>query len=377
MKIVCDNKIPFLRGVFEPYAGVVYLPGSETTPGVVRDADAVITRTRTVCDAALLAGSSVQVVASATIGFDHIDTAWCEAHGILWRNAPGCNADSVRQYVAAALCTLARRHGLQLAGMTLGVVGVGHVGSRVAEAASLLGMKVLLCDPPRARREGGEAFVSLDEIIASSDIVTLHVPLSREGEDATWHLFDAARLATLRPDQFLINSSRGPVVDNAALQAALRAKRLRGAVLDVWEGEPEPDRELLALLDIATPHIAGYSADGKANGTMMSVRTVASVLGLPLTDWRPERIPAPAQPLSFTLDAAGKSRQEVLSEALLYTYDILADDRALRAHPERFEQLRGDYPVRREPTAFTLRLQGATPELAQTLSALGFRVIID
>jgi erythronate-4-phosphate dehydrogenase len=164
------------------------------------------------------------------------------------------------------------------------------------------------------------------------------------------------------------------VVDNAALKAALRAKALRGAVLDVWEGEPEPDRDLMDLLDIATPHIAGYSADGKATGTQMSVRTVAAVLGLPLADWRPADIPAPAQPLAFTLDATGKSRQEVLSEAILYTYDILADDRALRAHPERFEQLRGDYPVRREPAAFTLRLQGGDPALADPLAALGFQL---
>ncbi len=374
MKIVCDNKIPFLRGAFEPWAEVVYLPGSETTPGVVRDADAVVTRTRTRCDAALLAGSSVRVVASATIGFDHIDTAWCEAHGILWRNAPGCNSRSVEQYIAAALCALARRHGLRLDALTLGVVGVGNVGSKVAEAAAALGMRVLLCDPPRARREGAAGFVDLDTLVARSDIVTLHVPLNREGEDATWHLFDAARLATLCPDQFLINSSRGPVVDNAALKAALRAKALRGAVLDVWEGEPEPDRDLMDLLDIATPHIAGYSADGKATGTQMSVRTVAAVLGLPLADWRPADIPAPAQPLAFTLDATGKSRQEVLSEAILYTYDILADDRALRAHPERFEQLRGDYPVRREPAAFTLRLQGGDPALADPLAALGFQL---
>ena len=377
MKIVCDNKIPFLRGVLEPWAEVVYLPGKETTPEVVRDADAVITRTRTKCDEALLAGSSVKVIATATIGYDHIDTAWCEGHGIVWRNAPGCNSWSVKQYIATVLCTLARRHGLELAGMTLGVVGVGNVGSKVAEVAALLGMRVLLCDPPRARREGGEAFVSLDEIVAGSDIVTLHVPLSREGEDATWHLFDAARLASLRPDQFLINSSRGPVVDNAALKAALQEKRLRGAVLDVWEGEPEPDRALMDLLDVATPHIAGYSADGKANGTTASVRTVAEVLDLPLSDWRPTAIPAPPQPLDFTLDAAGKRRQEVLAEALLHTYDPLADDRALRAHPECFEQLRGDYPVRREPTAFTLRLQGGTPELAETLSAIGFNVIIN
>ena len=374
MKIVCDNKIPFIRGVFEPWAEVVYLPGAETTPAVVRDADAVVTRTRTRCDAALLAGSSVRVVASATIGYDHIDTAWCEAHGILWRNAPGCNSSSVKQYIAAVLCTLARRHGLRLDALTLGVVGVGNVGSKVAEAAALLGMRVLLCDPPRDRAEGVEGFVDLDTLVAQSDIVTLHVPLSREGEDATWHLFDASRLAAMRPDQFLINSSRGPVVDGAALRAALQAKALRGAVLDVWEGEPEPDRALMALLDIATPHIAGYSADGKANGTRMSVRTVAAVLGLPLADWRPADIPAPAQPLEFSLDASGKSRQEVLSEAILHTYDILADDRALRAHPERFEQLRGDYPVRREPTAFTLRLQGGDPALADALAALGFHI---
>lgn len=374
MKIVCDNKIPFIRGVFEPWAEVVYLPGAETTPAVVRDADAVVTRTRTRCDAALLAGSSVRVVASATIGYDHIDTAWCEAHGILWRNAPGCNSSSVKQYIAAVLCTLARRHGLRLDALTLGVVGVGNVGSKVAEAAALLGMRVLLCDPPRARAEGAEGFVDLDTLVAQSDIVTLHVPLSREGEDATWHLFDEARLAAMRPDQFLINSSRGPVVDGAALRAALQAKALRGAVLDVWEGEPEPDRALMALLDIATPHIAGYSADGKANGTRMSVRTVAAVLGLPLADWRPADIPAPAQPLEFSLDASGKSRQEVLSEAILHTYDILADDRALRAHPERFEQLRGDYPVRREPTAFTLQLQGGDPALADALAALGFHI---
>ena len=374
MKIVCDNKIPFIRGVFEPWAEVVYLPGAETTPAVVRDADAVVTRTRTRCDAALLAGSSVRVVASATIGYDHIDTAWCEAHGILWRNAPGCNSSSVKQYIAAVLCTLARRHGLRLDALTLGVVGVGNVGSKVAEAAALLGMRVLLCDPPRARAEGAEGFVDLDTLVAQSDIVTLHVPLLREGEDATWHLFDEARLAAMRPDQFLINSSRGPVVDGAALRAALQAKALRGAVLDVWEGEPEPDRALMALLDIATPHIAGYSADGKANGTRMSVRTVAAVLGLPLADWRPTDIPAPAQPLEFSLDASGKSRQEVLSEAILHTYDILADDRALRAHPERFEQLRGDYPVRREPTAFTLRLQGGDPALADALAALGFHI---
>ncbi|MBO6237411.1 MAG: erythronate-4-phosphate dehydrogenase, partial [Bacteroidales bacterium] len=177
MKIVCDDKIPFLRGVLEPFAEVVYLPGKQTMAEVVRDADAIITRTRTKCDAALLAGSSVKVIATATIGFDHIDTAWCERNGIIWRNAPGCNSWSVKQYIASVLVSLARRHGLDLRSMTLGVVGVGNVGSKVAEVASLLGMKVLLNDPPRARAEGSAAFVGLDELMERSDIVTLHVPL--------------------------------------------------------------------------------------------------------------------------------------------------------------------------------------------------------
>lgn len=374
MKIVCDNKIPFLRGVLEPYAEVVYLPGRETVPEVVRDADAIITRTRTICNEALLKGSSVKVIATATIGYDHIDTRWCEEHGIVWRNAPGCNSWSVKQYLSSALVRLAQKHSFNLEGMTLGVVGVGNVGSKVAQAASALGMKVLLNDPPRERREGPEEFVSLDEIIERSDIVTLHVPLSKEGEDATYHLFDAGRIASMRPSQILINSSRGPVVDNSALKKALQACSIAGAVLDVWEGEPELDRELIGLLDITTPHIAGYSADGKANGTAASVRTVSEVLGLPLTEWFPEEIPSPSQELEFALDASGRSRQSLLSEAVLHTYDILEDSLRLRAAPELFEKLRGDYPVRREPSAFTLHLSNAAQDEAEALSALGFKV---
>ena len=375
MKIVCDDKIPFLRGTLEPFAEVVYLPGKQTTAEVVKDADAVITRTRTACNGTLLKDSKVKVIATATIGFDHIDTAWCESNGIIWKNAPGCNSWSVKQYISSVLVSLARRHSLDLSAMTLGVVGVGNVGSKVAEAASLLGMKVLLNDPPRERREGPDKFVSLDTLMEQSDIITLHVPLTKEGEDATWHLFDADRIARLRADQFLFNSSRGPVVDNKVLKAALLAKSLRGAVLDVWEGEPELDRELISLLEYSTPHIAGYSADGKANGTTMSVRTVASVLGLPLTDWTASGVPAPAQSLEFTIDASGRTKQEVLTEAILYTYDVQKDTDALRAAPELFEKLRGDYPVRREPTAFTLHLVNGTADEVRTLKELGFNII--
>ena len=372
MKIVIDNKIPFIKGVLEPYAEVVYLPGKETTPEVVRDADAIITRTRTKCCESLLKGSAVKVIATATIGFDHIDTGWCESNGIIWRNAPGCNSWSVKQYVSSVLVRLAEKHSLRFEDLTVGVVGVGNVGSKVAEAARILGCKVLLNDPPRARKEGTEAFVSLDEIVAKSDIITVHVPLTKDGEDCTQHLFDADRIAQLRPSQILINSSRGPVVDNAALKAALKAGGLRGAVLDVWEGEPDLDPELVDLLDFATPHIAGYSADGKANGTTMSVRTVAEVLGLPLTAWTASGVPAPPQALEFEIDAAGKTRQQVLSEAILHTYDVAEDTAALRADLGAFEKLRGDYPVRREPTAFAVRLRNATPEVAESISKLGF-----
>lgn len=381
MKIIVDNKIPFIKGVLEPFAEVVYLPGKETTPELVRDADALITRTRTICNEKLLRGSSVKVIATATIGFDHIDTEWCEANGIWWTNAPGCNSWSVKQYVSSVLVSLAKKHGLKLEDLTLGVVGVGNVGSKVAVAAKALGMKVLLNDPPRARKEGPDGFVDLDEIVAKSDIVTLHVPLERGGEDPTWHLFDAARMAAMRRNQILINSSRGPVVDNAALKQTLKAGGLKGAVLDVWEGEPELDPELVSLLDYSTPHIAGYSSDGKANGTMMSVRAVAGKLGLPLTDWCPTDIPAPAhglhkgvESLSFRIDAEGKTRQEVLSEAILYAYDVAVDSEALRSNLSAFESLRGDYPIRREPSAFTVQLKNGTPELAEALRQLDFKV---
>ncbi len=376
MKIVCDNKIPFLRGVLEPFAQVVYLPGKETTPEVVRDADALITRTRTKCNEALLKGSQVQVIATATIGFDHIDTAWCDRNGIFWENAPGCNSGSVQQYIASVLVTLARKYGFRLADKTLGVVGVGHVGRKVARIASLLGMKVLLNDPPRARKEGPEGFVGLDELCAQSDLITVHVPLQREGEDATWHLFDRARLESLRPDQILINSSRGPVVDNAALKDVLLSGGLQAAVLDVWEGEPDLDPELVDALAISTPHIAGYSADGKANGTSAAVQTVSRTLGLPLATWEVEEIPAPPQALSFTVEAAGRSLQDVLTEAVLHTYDVSQDSDALRGALDQFERLRGDYPVRREFPAFTVSLKDGTPEMAERLKAIGFKVEI-
>lgn len=372
VKVVCDDKIPFLKGVLEPYAEVVYSPWQEISAEMVKDADALVIRTRTTCDKALLEGSNVKIISTATIGYDHIDTAWCESNGIVWKNAPGCNSSSVQQYIASVLCVLADRFKLGFKDLTLGVVGVGHVGTKVASAARALGMKVLLCDPPCARKEGTERFVDLDEIVRSSDIITLHVPLSQDGPDATWHLLDSERIAGMRPNQILINSSRGPVVDNPALKSALRAGRIKAAVLDVWENEPEIDLELLGSLSIATPHIAGYSADGKANGTTASVRTLADYFGLPLNDWKPSQLPSPRQAQEFTVDASGKTFQEVMCEAILHCYDVREDDAVLRSQPALFEHQRGHYPVRREFQAFTVKLQGGTPEEMSALNKLGF-----
>ena len=355
MKVVCDSAIPFLKGALEPYCQVVYAHGSEICREMVMDADALVIRTRTRCNATLLEGTKVRFIATATIGYDHIDTQWCESNGIRWTNAPGCNSWSVQQYIGSLLVTLSRTLGFSFRERTLGVVGAGNVGSKVARLAALLGFRVLLCDPPRARREGSGQFVSLDEIISRSDIITLHVPLIRDGEDATFHLFDDSRLASMNRNQILINSSRGEVVDGAALKNALAQKKILAASLDVWENEPQIDTQLLSLLFTGTPHIAGYSVDGKATGTTMSVQALGKFFDLPCRDWEVTEVPQSVQPSEFSIDTAGKTPQEVLADAILHTYDIKNDDAALRTDVASFEKQRSHYPVRREFPAFCVR----------------------
>ena len=356
MKVVCDSHIPFLKGALEPYCDVAYAQGQDIGPDLVRDADALIVRTRTRCDSNLLAGSKVRFIATATIGYDHIDTAWCEANGIRWTNAPGCNSWSVQQYVGSLLVTLSRHMLFSFKDKTIGIVGVGNVGSKVARLAALLGFRVLLCDPPRARREATNAFVTLDEIINRCDIISLHVPLIRNGEDATYHLFDRNRLSSLSRNQILINTSRGEVVDNAALKEVLKKKAICTAALDVWENEPLIDRDLMNLLFIGTPHIAGYSIDGKATGTTMCIQALGKFFDLPCRDWEVSEVPESIRPSEFSIDATGKTPQEVLADAILYTYNVRDDDTALMSDISSFEKLRSDYPVRREFPAYSVKL---------------------
>ena len=371
MKIIIDDKIPYIRGAFEDVAEVIYLPGSKTTAEIVRDADAIVTRTRTICNEKLLAGSSVKFIATATIGYDHIDTDYCDAAGIKWTNAPGCNSKSVEQYIASTLMVLAETKKLQLKDLCIGIVGVGNVGSKVAKICEIFGMKVLLNDPPRERAEGPEKFVSLETVKNEADIISLHVPLNTKGEDATFHMGDESFFSALKKKPVLINSCRGEVIKTDAVKKALKTKQLSSFVCDCWENEPDLDLELLGMTEIATPHIAGYSKDGKAKGTSMSVQAISDFFGLGLNNWQPSGVELPTNPI-IEIDGEGMSEQEIFSKAILHTYDIRHDDKLLRLSPEHFEQQRGDYPTRREFPAFTIRTQRVEEKTLEKLKLLGF-----
>lgn len=335
MKAVVDDKIPYIKGQIERVVDeVVYMGGGDIQAEDVRDADILVVRTRTRCGRALLEGSKVRLVVTATIGFDHIDTEYLAGAGIRWTNCPGCNASSVRQYVHNSLLVL----DMLRPGLTVGVVGVGHVGSLVAADLEEAGLRVLRCDPPLADAGADGEFVALEKIAAEADIITFHTPLVQDGPYPTFHMADSDFFASLRRKPLIINSSRGEVVDNAALVRALDEGMVCDAVVDTWEGEPDIDRCLLQRAAIATPHIAGYSADGKANATRMSLQTVCDFVGKPFDlEVCPPELPLDMMPTS-----------DVPSERALQLYNPMADTARLKQAPERFEWLRGNYPLRRE-----------------------------
>lgn len=376
IRVVADDKIPFLEGALEKVAKVHYRPGKQISKADLLEADVLITRTRTHCNRALLEGTKVSFIASATIGYDHIDTAYCKQAGIEWTNAPGCNSSSVQQYVVSSLLYLACRRKLDLDNMTLGVIGVGNVGAKVSSAGKALGMKVLLNDPPRERREGAKGFVSLHKLLDEADILSLHVPLNRGGGDSTFHLVNGDFIGRTRKGVILINTSRGEVVDEEALKQGIGSSVFSDVVLDVFDNEPDIDPELLAYLSLATPHIAGYSLDGKANGTAMSVQAISRHFGLGMDQWRPGHIPLP-QPSELYGDASQEKERELLWEIFRSCYDVSADDQRLRADPGNFELLRGEYPFRREAPAYAVKLFQGYGELYNKLEKLGFSVLGD
>ena len=329
MKILIDRAIPFLQGVLEPFAEVEYLDGSNFTPDAVRDADALIIRTRTRCDRALLEGSKVQFIATATIGFDHIDLDYCRTHNIAVSTSAGCNARGVLQWVAASLALLAKRDGFAPQECTLGIVGVGNVGRLVKQYAEYWGFRVICSDPPREEREH-LGFVSLDEVLRNSDIVTLHTPL----DDTTRHLINTHNISLLQSGSTLINASRGEcVATNATRRNDLTY------ITDVWENEPNIDSEYLSKSLVATPHIAGYSSQGKANASAMAVQALAHHFDLPLNEWRPREV-AVVTPHLISW--------EEMCATISHHCNLEIESERLRRHPDRFEQLRNNYHYREE-----------------------------
>lgn len=340
LKIVADKAIPFLEGVFDPYADMTYLPGDKIGPEDVKDADVLMVRTRTKCNAALLEGSKVKFIATATIGTDHIDFPYCDSKGIVVRNAPGCNAGGVMEYVFSALYGLASRRSISLQGDTIGIIGVGHVGSLIERMGRALGFKILKCDPPRAEAEGSFGFCDLEYLLQNSQIVTLHVPL----DETTRGMANSEFFSLMQPGAFFINAARGEVVCDDALKAAI--PKLGPVIIDTWNHEPDIDLDLMDKVAIATPHIAGYSYQGKQNGTAAAVRAVAHYFGItelyeffPKTDL-PENE-------AVKLDLKDLNQGEIAS-VLQYNYPIFTDDFMLRLNPENFDTLRSEYNYRRE-----------------------------
>ncbi|MBQ2027762.1 MAG: 4-phosphoerythronate dehydrogenase [Alistipes sp.] len=329
MRVLIDRAIPFIQGILEPYAEVEYIEGNAFTKEKVVDADALIIRTRTHCNQALLEGSKVQFIATATIGFDHIDLNYCQSHNISVSTSAGCNARGVLQWVGAALALLARREGFTPEERTLGIIGVGNVGKLIKEYAEHWGFRTICSDPPREEREH-LGFVSLEEVLRTADIVTLHTPL----DSSTHHLIDNKNIALLHTGATLINASRGECI---ATEATRRNDLTY--ITDVWEYEPNIDREYLAKSLVATPHIAGYSAQGKANATALAVQALARHFDLPLKEWRPSEVNVVEKRLI--------SWEEMYSSIAEYC-DLEAESNILRNAPQEFEQLRNNYHYREE-----------------------------
>lgn len=377
MIIATDAAIPYRDEAFAELGELRLFSARDVRPEDIRDADALIVRSVTPVNGALLEGSSVRFIAAASAGIDHIDQDYLKAREIGFAYAAGCNADSVSEYIVTALHVIASRRNWRLKEKSLAVIGTGNVGSRVARKAGALGMQVLLCDPPLRDVTGDTQYRPFEEILCA-DILTFHVPLALEGPYPTWHMVDRKILDRLSPKQYLINTSRGAVFDNQALKAALQDGRIEGAVLDVWEGEPQFDDSLLKLIDIATPHIAGTAIDGKIRATEMTRDALCRFYG---------RDPASDLTAFYPASRAVRPQstegdQEHVLSVLLQAFDIMKTDESFRTlaglSPEQaaasFERMRTRHPLRPEFRHFSVDLDKRHIDLAETYAALGFQI---
>ncbi|MGP6463089.1 4-phosphoerythronate dehydrogenase PdxB [Pseudomonas parakoreensis] len=376
MLIVADENIPLLDAFFAGFGEIRRVPGRAIDRATVEQADVLLVRSVTNVNRALLEGSKVRFVGTCTIGTDHLDLDYFTEAGITWSSAPGCNARGVVDYVLGSLMTLAEIEGVDLPQRTYGVIGAGEVGGRLIKVLKGLGWNVKVCDPPRQAVEGGD-YVSLEQIIEQCDVISLHTPLTRTGAGATWHLFDEPRLQQLKPGTWLINAARGPVVDNAALRNVLLAREDLQTVLDVWEAEPEVDVDLAELCVLATPHIAGYSLDGKQRGTAQIYQAYCEFIGQTPTIQLSDLLPAPW--LSEVTLHADSDPAWALAMLCRGVYDPRRDDADFRRslvgnvaeQRAAFDVLRKQYPVRREIEGLKVRIDGDSPQLQKIVAALG------
>ncbi len=373
MKILVDENMPYAVELFSRLGNVQAVPGRPIPQDALNDADALMVRSVTKVNEALLAGKPVKFVGTATAGTDHVDDAWLQQQGIGFSAAPGCNAIAVVEYVFSSLLILAQRDGFQLRDKTVGIVGVGNVGSRLNARLRALGIRTLLCDPPRADRGDEEAFSSLDQLVAEADILTFHTPLNMSGPYSTHHLVDADLLARLPADRILINACRGEVVDNAALLDALNGAKKLTAVLDVWEPEPDLSLALLDKVAIGTAHIAGYSLEGKARGTTQVFEAFSQFIGQPQKVPLEELLPAPEFPV---VSFSGELNEARLLRLIHLVYDVRRDDAPLRrvaGKAGEFDKLRKFYEERREWSS--LKVICDNPATVELLNKLGFTAV--
>jgi len=369
IKVVADRDIPYLKGVLDNMLEISYLPSGKIDQKAIQDADALLVRTRSRCDRNLLEKTNVKFIASATSGRDHLDENYCSTAGIVVKNAPGCNSSSVEQYLASALMRIRSIEKMPFSGMTLGIIGGGHVGEKVRQLGNVFGMKVLLNDPPRERMEGSKGFADVDFLLRNSDIVSIHVPLNIAGQDKTVGFISRDFLRKMKSNAWLINTSRGEVAVNEDL---LKNPSDQKYILDVWENEPHLNKNLFSKVKIATPHIAGYSVNGKANATKTIVRELSNFFDLGLDGFEPE-IPLPS---SNTIALKSGNEFEKLEEAITFTYDIMHDDQLLRTQPQLFESLRNNYRKRWEFKNYEVIMESKNNWVASAIDKLGFNLHI-
>jgi len=381
MKIIADANIPFVKECFSSIGEVTTISGREITPWVVADADVLLVRSITPVGVDLLAGSKVRFVGTATIGFDHIDLGFLQSKNIGFASAPGSNANSAAEYVIAGLLDIGQKYAIDLEGKSIGIIGVGNVGSRVAKKCAAMGMDVYLNDPPLQRQTGDTKYLPLEEIYGC-DFITFHTPLTFEGQDKTYHLADERFFKSLKDRCVFVNASRGAVVDSEALMSAVKSGRLRAVVLDVWENEPDIDIELLQMVDIGTPHIAGYSLDGKIAGMIMIYKAACEYFGIEPKFGIEDFLPEPAVP-ELKLNPNINNDQDALLSAVQKIYRIDKDDAGLRRILDKtaedrskyFDGLRKNYHVRREFQNTSVILKDAKTKLAEKFIGIGFKEV--